>query len=162
MAEQSKIDGLYEKIKKQAEGSGYFLNPDVDFAKDLVEGLIANEDRYGYMLCPCRLSSGDRIGDIDIICPCDYRDADVSEFGACYCALYVNSKIFKGQEKAKSIPERRIPQWEVAPFNEKAKFLYGDAGSVDIYVHERILRKFVLSAKLVKIDLKNFYKWYFC
>jgi len=121
MAVKSRIDGLYEKIKKQAEGSGHFLNPYVDFAKDLVEGLTTNEDRYGYMLCPCRLSSGDRLKDIDIICPCDYRDEDISEFGACYCALYVNSKIFKGEEKAKSIPERRIPKQDANSFNANDK-----------------------------------------
>jgi len=121
MVEQSKIDVLYEKINNQAEGSGYHLNPDVDFAKDLVEGLITNEGRYGYMLCPCRLSSGDRIHDLDIICPCDYRDDDVSEFGACYCALYVSNKIFKGEEKAKSIPERRKSRSDGNSFNEKSK-----------------------------------------
>lgn len=121
MTKQSKIDDLYEKIKKQAEGSGYFLNPDVDFAKDLVEGLIDNEERYGYMLCPCRLSSRDRLKDIDIICPCDYRDDDISEFGACYCALYVSSKISKGQETAKSIPERRLLTQDVDPFSTKSK-----------------------------------------
>jgi ferredoxin-thioredoxin reductase catalytic chain len=116
--EQGKIDSLYEKIKKQAEGSGYYINPDVQFAKDLAEGLLVNEERYGYMLCPCRLTSGERMKDLDIICPCDYRDADLTEFGACYCALYVSGKISRGEETAKPIPERRnfeekgrLPVW---------------------------------------------------
>ncbi|MBP1743134.1 MAG: Rubredoxin-type Fe(Cys)4 protein [Firmicutes bacterium] len=116
--EQSRINSLYEKIKKQAEESGYFLNPDAEFCKDLAEGLLVNQERYGYMLCPCRLTSGERLKDLDIICPCDYRDADITEFGACYCALYVSRRIAAGEENAKAIPERRgsegkgrLPVW---------------------------------------------------
>jgi ferredoxin-thioredoxin reductase catalytic subunit len=118
MMEQARIDSLYEKIKKQGEASGYFLNPDVQFAKDLAEGLLVNEERYGYLLCPCRLSSGERMKDLDIICPCDYRDADITEFGACYCALYVSGKVFSGEVQVQPIPERRnsetkgrLPVW---------------------------------------------------
>jgi ferredoxin-thioredoxin reductase catalytic subunit len=78
------IDRLYEKLKKEAEANGYYLNPDVDFTKDLVKGILTNEKRYGYWNCPCRLASGDKSQDLDIICPCDYRDADVMEYGSCY------------------------------------------------------------------------------
>ena len=45
--------------------------------------------------------------DLDIICPCDYRDPDLDDFGACYCALYVTDSVFSGQQKLTSIPERR-------------------------------------------------------
>jgi ferredoxin-thioredoxin reductase catalytic subunit len=98
---------LYEKLKSEAEAAGYFLNPDVDFVLDLMEGLLANEERYGYWACPCRLADGTREADLDIICPCDYRDPDVAEFGACYCALYVSEEIAKGEKEAEPIPERR-------------------------------------------------------
>jgi ferredoxin-thioredoxin reductase catalytic subunit len=98
---------LYEKLKAEAEASGYFLNPDVDFVLDLMEGLLANEERYGYWACPCRLADGTREQDLDIICPCDYRDPDVGEFGACYCALYVSEEIARGEKEAEPIPERR-------------------------------------------------------
>ncbi|MEM3551946.1 MAG: ferredoxin-thioredoxin reductase catalytic domain-containing protein [Candidatus Bathyarchaeia archaeon] len=43
--------------------------------------------------CPCRLASGILELDRDIICPCDYRDLDVAEFGACYRGLYVRKGI---------------------------------------------------------------------
>ena len=64
------------------------------------------------MACPCRLSVGIKEEDLDIICPCDYRDADLDEFGACYCALYVSQEIKNGKKKAKAIPERRPPKKE--------------------------------------------------
>jgi len=101
------IDALYVKLDKEAEESGYHLNPDGAFTKDLVAGLLINEQRYGYWNCPCRLSSGNRAEDLDIICPCDYRDADINEYGACLCALYVDEAVFRGERKARSIPERR-------------------------------------------------------
>ena len=62
-----------------------------------------------FRICPCRLASGDAARDLDIVCPCDYRDDDLSEFGACYCALYVSAEIARGEASAHSIPERRPP-----------------------------------------------------
>ncbi len=81
---REEIDLLYEKLKKEAEANGYHLNPDAEFARELVKGLLINEKRYGYWNCPCRLAYGEKEKDLDIICPCDYRDADVTEYGSCY------------------------------------------------------------------------------
>lgn len=101
------VDEEYQKLKREAESGGYHLNPDVEFTKELVKGLLVNQSRYGYMNCPCRLASGDREKDIDIICPCYYRDPDISDYGCCYCALYVSQDVIEGKKKAGSIPERR-------------------------------------------------------
>jgi len=101
------IETLYQKLKSEGEKGGYNLNPDADFAKALVEGLIVNENRYGYQACPCRLAAGIKEEDLDMICPCDYRDTDLDEFDACYCGLYVSRKIVKGEKALTSIPERR-------------------------------------------------------
>lgn len=105
--DEKEVDKLYNKLKNQAELSGYYLNPDIEFTKELVKSLIINEKRYGYRACPCRLASGKKDEDLDIICPCDYRDADLGEFGSCYCALYVSQEIKDGKKEAKPIPERR-------------------------------------------------------
>ena len=104
---EKQIDALYEKLRKDAENAGYHLNPDVAFTKDLIRGLLVNDQRYGYRACPCRLASGDRDEDLDIICPCDYRDPDLDDYGACYCALYVSEAVLKGEKTVASIPERR-------------------------------------------------------
>jgi ferredoxin-thioredoxin reductase catalytic subunit len=106
------VDDLYQRLDREAEASGYHLNPDVKHTIDLVEGLLVNEKRYGYWSCPCRLPSGIKEEDLDIICPCDYRDPDLSEHGTCYCALYVSEVVLKGEKKAESIPERRPPKGE--------------------------------------------------
>jgi len=105
-----KADELYQRLNSQSEKSGYYLNPDVDFVKRLIESLLINEERYGYQACPCRLASGSEQEDMDIICPCDYRDPDLSEYGACYCALYVSAEIAEGKKQAEPIPDRRPPE----------------------------------------------------
>ena len=52
------VDRVYLTLKKEAEDGGYRLNPDVEFTKNLIRGLLKNEQRYGYRACPCRLASG--------------------------------------------------------------------------------------------------------
>lgn len=105
----AEIERLYERLNREAEAAGYHLNADMEFTKGLVKGLIINERRYGYWACPCRLASGNKQEDLDIICPCDYRDPDLNDYGSCYCALYVSEAARKGEKKVGSIPERRLP-----------------------------------------------------
>ncbi len=119
------IDTLYRMLHHDAEFGGYHLNPDTEFTRDLVKSLLVNEKRYGYWSCPCRLASGKKIEDLDIICPCDYRDPDLNEYDACYCALYVSGAALRGEKKIGSIPERRPPAAERK--NNRAK---GAAASV--------------------------------
>lgn len=106
------IQGRFEKLTREAEAGGYHLNPDEEFTKELVWGLLTNEKRFGYMACPCRVATGNPQDDTDIICPCDYRDPDLHEFDACYCALYVSGSILSGEKEAESIPERRPSEEE--------------------------------------------------
>ena len=114
------VDKLYSRLDKDAKQGGYNLNPDADFVRGLIKGLLINERRYGHRACPCRLASGDKSEDLDLICPCDYRDADITEFGACYCALYVSKAVLKGEQELSSIPERRPTQEEREKLKQKA------------------------------------------
>ncbi len=112
MSEATKISPemlkeAYEKLYHETGAAGYHLNPDPEFTKALIESLLINKARYGYPACPCRLASREKDEDMDIICPCDYRDLDLTEYGACYCALYVSKKIYNGEAKINPIPERR-------------------------------------------------------
>ena len=101
------LEHVHQRAESDAKTYGYYLNPDLDFLKDLLEGLKRNEERYGYPSCPCRLASGKFEFDRDIICPCDYRDPDVAEYGTCYCALYVRKDLFEGKTPIPPVPERR-------------------------------------------------------
>ncbi|UCC11938.1 MAG: ferredoxin:glutaredoxin reductase [candidate division WOR-3 bacterium] len=118
---QERIQNLWKQLKQQAEAGGYHLNPDDEFTKDLVRSLIVNQQRYGYRACPCRLAAGEKASDLDIICPCDYRDADISEYGACYCGLYVSEDVVTGEKSIRMIPERRPAPEERAARTLSAK-----------------------------------------
>jgi ferredoxin-thioredoxin reductase catalytic chain len=107
---ESDVDRAYDILKKDAVEGGYRLNPDTEFVKNLVRGLLKNEQRYGYRACPCRLASGKKEEDLDIVCPCDYRDSDLEDHGACYCALYVGEAIADGSRNVAPVPERRPPR----------------------------------------------------
>jgi len=75
---------LYEMLRKVQEPKGYFFNREREKVFDLLSGLLINRERYGYMSCPCRLASGNRDWDRDIICPCIYREEDLRTYGRCY------------------------------------------------------------------------------
>ena len=106
------IERMTNKLRRQAESRGYHLTPDQEALRSLVEGLLVNMERYGYPSCPCRLSIGEKEDDLDIICPCDYRDADLDDHGACYCSLYVDKAIADGVKEVQPVPERRPPEDE--------------------------------------------------
>lgn len=46
------IDGLLIKVRDDADSSDYNLNPDIPFTRSLIEGLLINQERYGYQACP--------------------------------------------------------------------------------------------------------------
>ncbi|OQX06723.1 MAG: ferredoxin:thioredoxin reductase [Desulfobacteraceae bacterium IS3] len=98
---------LFEMLKKTQELKGYFFNKDKERVLELMEALLTNKERYGYMACPCRLAWGDRESDKDIICPCVYREPDMKEFGSCYCNLYVSKEWNEDKMPHAYVPERR-------------------------------------------------------
>lgn len=118
--DQSVLD-YYQRLKEEAEAGGYQLHPDEDFVLDLIQGLIKNEERYGYPSCPCRFAAGDNAADRDIVCPCDYRNPDLEEYSQCYCALYVSGDKAAGEKEAESIPERRPPERYEQPQGQSGK-----------------------------------------
>jgi ferredoxin-thioredoxin reductase catalytic subunit len=95
------------RAKRDSKSRGYFLTSDENLLQDLLEGLRENEERYSYPSCPCRIGTGNFEQDRDIICPCDYRDLDIVDYGRCYCSLYVNQEVFEGKQEFEPIPERR-------------------------------------------------------
>ncbi|HMA86217.1 MAG TPA: ferredoxin-thioredoxin reductase catalytic domain-containing protein [Desulfosalsimonadaceae bacterium] len=103
-------DQLYEQLRKVQEPKGYYFNKDTDLVMDLLNSLLVNRERYGYMACPCRLAAGDKEKDKDITCPCVYREPDVKEYGSCYCGLYVSKEWNEEKIPHVYVPERRPPE----------------------------------------------------
>ena len=106
----STVEELFNALKKVQEPKGYFFNRDKQRVFELLDALILNKERYGYMCCPCRISSENRENDKDIICPCVYREPDVKEYGSCYCNLYVSKEWNEEKIPHEYVPERRPPE----------------------------------------------------
>jgi ferredoxin-thioredoxin reductase catalytic subunit len=104
---REEIKEIMDRLQRFSQKKGASLNPDTAITVKLIDGLLENQKRYGYWACPCRLVAGKKEEDKDIICPCDYWEQDVEEFGACYCGLYVSEKVVAGEMTIKTVPERR-------------------------------------------------------
>jgi ferredoxin-thioredoxin reductase catalytic subunit len=107
---RTEVDDLFDRLEKINKPKGFLFNIDRERTFELLRSLLINKDRYGYTACPCRLASGSRERDRDIICPCDYREPDVAEYGSCYCGLYVSEDWNSGMISRRSVPERRSPE----------------------------------------------------
>ena len=101
---------LHDFLIKSQGSKGFFFNNHHERTMELLEALIINKGRYGYMSCPCRLASGNREWDRDITCPCIYREPDLKEYGSCYCNLYVSDRWNSGEAVHDYVPERRPPE----------------------------------------------------
>ncbi len=101
-------EGMKEYIGMVLQKNNWILIKDQSMFNDLINGLVDNKKSMGYQSCPCRLASGNRDLDRDLICPCDYASDDVKEFGACYCNLYLRSDFYDTfKTDYVNVPERR-------------------------------------------------------
>ncbi|UCC21316.1 MAG: ferredoxin:thioredoxin reductase [Promethearchaeota archaeon] len=108
-------EGMMEYVEQVSKKNNWILNMDSNTFKNLIDGLVDNKRNLGYQSCPCRLASGNRDLDRDLICPCDYAPLDVNEFGACYCNLYLREDFYETIKKDYIlVPERRPAEKEKA------------------------------------------------
>jgi len=82
-----------EKLKKEAEEyaekTGIKLNPDKEKLELIIKGLLRNRKEKGENYCPCRVVSGDKEKDEEIICPCVFHRGEIELEGKCRCLLFV-------------------------------------------------------------------------
>ena len=99
--------GMTKYVKQVAETQKWILNKDKKTFDDLIDGLVDNKINLGYQSCPCRLASGIRELDRDLICPCEYAPEDIKEYSACYCNLYMSPDFYEKGVDYINVPERR-------------------------------------------------------
>ncbi len=98
---------MMELFKVFEEKHNYALHADVVHRDATIDSLLDNAKKYGYPVCPCRLATGNKEEDADIVCPCEYCVEDVEECGACYCLLFVKKEFADNPEFYPDIDERR-------------------------------------------------------
>ena len=87
--------------QEYSKEKGFVLNPDEKALERVLSGLSRNHLKFGAQYCPCRVKSGDKEKDKDIICPCVYHEEEIEESGACHCNLFFKSPSAEGDLKNK-------------------------------------------------------------
>ncbi len=82
-------DELKKKLENYSKRCGIRLNPNEKIVNAIIKGLIKNKKEKGEYYCPCRVPSGDKEKDKEIICPCVFHRGEVELQGKCHCGLFV-------------------------------------------------------------------------
>ena len=89
---KEEIEELSEEImgwaESYAEENDYKLNGDERQRNAVLKGLARNKIKFGESYCPCRIRSGDKAKDEEIICPCIFHRDEIEKEGNCHCYLF--------------------------------------------------------------------------
>jgi ferredoxin-thioredoxin reductase catalytic chain len=80
---------LKEELEDYAPKVGIKVNPDAKRVDEVVQGLLKKHEKNGENYCPCRIVSGDKKKDEEIICPCVFHRGEIGVQGHCLCQLFV-------------------------------------------------------------------------
>lgn len=79
---------LLESAKKYAEEKELKLNPNEKTLNGIIKALMRNKEFKGKPYCPCRIVTGDKEKDKDIICPCVFSRGEIEIQEHCKCNLF--------------------------------------------------------------------------
>ncbi|MFH1968287.1 MAG: thioredoxin [bacterium] len=82
-------NAMIERYDNYAKSNGFRLNPNKKTVEGIINGLLANEKKYGKKYCPCRRVSGNKEEDANKICPCAFHKDEIEKDGHCFCNLFV-------------------------------------------------------------------------
>lgn len=99
-------------IQKYTKKNGYVLNPNWMMSTNLKVWLSEMDETFGKRYCPCFEPSGDAGLDKKMLCPCEFVEDEIEEYGTCHCALFGPADLSKEGWKASSkrlMEEYRVP-----------------------------------------------------
>lgn len=98
-------------LEKYCEQKNYTLNPSWMMLTNLKSNLCEMEATFGKRYCPCFEPSGDEVLDKKMMCPCEFIDDEIAEYGTCHCALFGPADLSKADWKASS--QRLMDEYQV-------------------------------------------------
>ena len=90
-------DELKKVWENFSKDNDFKLNPDQEHVDMIIEGVLLNEEKHGFKLCPCRIRDGSRQRDLELICPCNFKDQETwknpkeGKNSMCWCGLFVKT-----------------------------------------------------------------------
>jgi len=98
-------------MDKYCKQKNYTVNPNWMMSTNLKSNLCEMEATFGKRYCPCFEPSGDKELDKKMMCPCEYVEDEIKEYGTCHCALFGPADLSKEQWKASS--KRLMDEYQV-------------------------------------------------
>ncbi|KAF1076667.1 ferredoxin-thioredoxin reductase catalytic domain-containing protein [Methanogenium sp. MK-MG] len=86
-------EALLAWARDYAASHGWNVNPNEKQLEAVIKGLARNTARFGERYCPCRMRTGDLDKDKEIICPCIFHEAEITNDGYCHCRLFFGSDV---------------------------------------------------------------------
>lgn len=83
------IENLRKQMKEYADKVGIKLNPDKKQVDWVLDALLKRKTKFGEIYCPCRVVTGNKEQDKEIICPCVFHRGEIELQGHCKCNLFV-------------------------------------------------------------------------
>ena len=82
------VESLKKSIEEYASKVGIKTNPNSKMVDEVIKGLLMKKKKYGDIICPCRVSTGDKEKDKEITCPCVFHRGEIELQGNCLCKLF--------------------------------------------------------------------------
>ena len=88
MALDKEGQALLKKLKAYADSKNFKLNENQKALEGIITALLRNKKFKGDIYCPCRIVTGDKEKDKEIICPCVFHRGEIELQGKCKCTLF--------------------------------------------------------------------------
>lgn len=88
MALDKEGEALKNKLQKYAVSKELKLNENENALEGIIAALLRNKKFKGEIYCPCRIVTGDKDKDKEIICPCVFHRGEIELQGKCKCTLF--------------------------------------------------------------------------
>ncbi|MEM4270681.1 MAG: ferredoxin-thioredoxin reductase catalytic domain-containing protein [Candidatus Pacearchaeota archaeon] len=85
---EKEAEKLKQKLQKYADSKNLKLNDDEKVTENIILALLRNKKFKGDIYCPCRVITGDKNKDKDIVCPCVFHRGEIELQGHCKCNLF--------------------------------------------------------------------------
>lgn len=103
-------------MKKYIAQNNYAINPSWMMSTNLKVWLSEMDATFGQRFCPCFEPSSDAKLNKKMMCPCEYVEDEIKEYGTCHCALFGRADLDK--EGWKESSKRLMAEYQI-PLNLK-------------------------------------------
>lgn len=100
--ESEHVEEIRKRIEEFLKDKSYSFNPDPDIVNSILKAMTKRYIKHGKDYCPCRVVTGDKEKDEQIVCPCVFHQREVEDDGHCHCMLFTRQQGKTAEAKGKA------------------------------------------------------------